>query len=165
MLAAAVKMSSHRAELAACCRAHTAVICRTKTDIGWWLQVYKARVRETGQAVAVKVQRPMVRESIALDIFIMRYLVGRIGILRKLNSDLPSLLDEWAGSLFRELDYRREAVNGTKFQELYSHLEVGVVPCRCSPLPTTPKASQTLHGSSLTSLEEAVRLQRRSGAN
>ena len=90
------------------------------------LQVYKAKVRETGQSVAVKVQRPSVREAIALDIYIMRYLVGRFGILRKLNSDLPSLLDEWAGSLFRELDYRREARNGTKFQELYSHLEVSL---------------------------------------
>lgn len=84
-------------------------------------------MRETGQTVAVKVQRPMVRESIALDVFIMRYLAGRFGLLRKLNSDLPSLLDEWAGSLFRELDYRREAQNGTRFQELYSHLEV----CAC----------------------------------
>ncbi len=96
---------------------HVSILC---------LQVYKATVRSTGQLVAVKVQRPSVRESIALDIFIMRYLVGRIGILRKLNSDLPSLLDEWAGSLFRELDYRREARNGTKFQELYSHLEVSL---------------------------------------
>ena len=95
-----------------------------KQSILWDLQVYKAKVRKTGQVVAVKVQRPNVRESIALDVFIMRYLVGRFGILRKLNSDLPSLLDEWAGSLFRELDYRREARNGTKFQELYSHLEV-----------------------------------------
>ena len=83
-------------------------------------------MRETGQSVAVKVQRPSVRESIALDVYIMRYLVGRFGILRKLNSDLPSLLDEWAGSLFSELDYRREAQNGTKFQELYSHLEVSL---------------------------------------
>lgn len=94
-------------------------------------QVYKARVRATGRTVAVKVQRPNVRESIALDIFIMRYLVGRFGLLRKLNSDLPSLLDEWAGSLFRELDYRREAQNGTKFKELYAHLEVNALLYSC----------------------------------
>ena len=35
-----------------------------------------------------------------------------------LRSDLPALLDEWAGSLFRELDYRREAANGTRFKVL-----------------------------------------------
>ena len=41
----------------------------------------------------------------------------------QLNSDLPSLLDEWATSLFRELDYRREARNGLRFQEQYKHLQ------------------------------------------
>ena len=86
--------------------------------------MYKARVRKTGRVVAVKVQRPGVRKAIALDIYIMRYLVGRFGVWRKLNSDLPSLLDEWAASLFRELDYRREARNGTKFKQLYARLEV-----------------------------------------
>lgn len=45
---------------------------------------------------------------------------------RKFNSDLPALLDEWASSLFRELDYRHEAANGTRFRELYGHLEVRV---------------------------------------
>jgi len=69
--------------------------------------VYKARVRSTGRVVAVKVQRPKVREAIALDIYIMRYLAGRwtpppppphtpqahrSGVLRKVNSDLPGLL-------------------------------------------------------------------------
>jgi aarF domain-containing kinase len=47
---------------------------------------------------------------------------------RKVNSDLPGLLDEWASSLFRELDYRHEAANGVRFKELYGHLEVGT-PC------------------------------------
>lgn len=92
------------------------------------LQVYKAKVRSSGRWVAVKVQRPGVRESIALDVYIIRYLAGQIGRLRKLNSDLPSLLDEWAESLFRELDYRREAQNGTLFRQLYSHLEVSILP-------------------------------------
>ena len=42
----------------------------------------------------------------------------------KLNSDLAALLDEWASSLFRELDYRNEAANGVRFKELYDHMEV-----------------------------------------
>ena len=41
----------------------------------------------------------------------------------QINSDLPALLDEWATSLFRELDYTREARNGIRFRELYRHLE------------------------------------------
>ena len=32
---------------------------------------------------------------------------------------------QWAESLFRELDYRREARNGIRFRELYGDLEVG----------------------------------------
>lgn len=43
---------------------------------------------------------------------------------RKVNSDLPALLDEWAASLFRELDYVREAENGVRFKQLYGDLEV-----------------------------------------
>ena len=39
-------------------------------------------------------------------------------------SDLPSLLDEWATSLFRELDYNREAQNGMRFKKLFGDLEV-----------------------------------------
>lgn len=31
---------------------------------------------------------------------------------------------QWAESLFKELDYRREARNGIRFKELYGDLEV-----------------------------------------
>jgi len=41
-----------------------------------WRQVYRGVLRQGGQQVAVKVQRPGVRESIALDIYILRYLAG-----------------------------------------------------------------------------------------
>lgn len=165
------------------------------------LQVYRGRLRSTDREVAVKVQRPLVRESIALDIHILRILAAFVRRWRRLNSDLPALLDEvigrlqlhvhdpaycmknsngigacsglssnplgfhftvalycgsqcssslqevflclsmhvavmqWAESLFRELDYRKEAANGIRFKELYGDLEV-----RCSfvawfPLP------------------------------
>ena len=42
-----------------------------------WRQVYRGVLRQGGQQVAVKVQRPGVRESIALDIYILRYLAGQ----------------------------------------------------------------------------------------
>ena len=57
-------------------------------------QVYRGRVRGSGRAVAVKVQRPGVRESIALDIHILRGLAAIVRRLRRINSDLPVLLDE-----------------------------------------------------------------------
>ncbi|CAK0758203.1 hypothetical protein CVIRNUC_002602 [Coccomyxa viridis] len=86
-------------------------------------QVYRARLREGGREVAVKVQRPGVKESIALDIYILRSLAVVIRRVRRINSDLGEILDEWAESLFRELDYRREARNGIRFRELYGDLE------------------------------------------
>lgn len=49
---------------------------------------------------------------------------GKVKTYRKLNSDLPALLDEWAASLFKELDYVREAQNGVRFKRLYGELEV-----------------------------------------
>ena len=49
-----------------------------------------------------------------------------------MNSDLPALLDEWATSLFRELDYVREAQNGVRFKKLYGELEVLQGPFFCS---------------------------------
>ena len=54
-----------------------------------------------------------------------------------MNSDLPALLDEWAASLFKELDYRQEAANGVKFKELYSHLEGVYVPAMVTDLTTS----------------------------
>lgn len=91
-------------------------------------QVYKGVLRSNNEPVAVKVQRPGVRDSIALDIFILRRLAGWFREAKKINSDLPSLLDEWATSLFRELDYNREAQNGMRFKQLFGDLEGVYVP-------------------------------------
>ncbi len=87
-------------------------------------QVYKARLRATGQQVAVKVQRPGVASAIGLDTYILRFAAAWFKHWRKLNSDLPALIDEWTASLFRELDYRNEAANGVRFRELYGNVEV-----------------------------------------
>ncbi|XP_038899642.1 uncharacterized aarF domain-containing protein kinase At1g71810, chloroplastic [Benincasa hispida] len=91
-------------------------------------QVYQARLRRNGQVVAVKVQRPGVQAAIALDILILRYLAAVFRKVAKLNTDLQAVVDEWATSLFKEMDYRREAKNGRKFRQLYGSLQDVVVP-------------------------------------
>ncbi|XP_043719963.1 uncharacterized aarF domain-containing protein kinase At1g71810, chloroplastic isoform X1 [Telopea speciosissima] len=91
-------------------------------------QVYQARLRPGGQVVAVKVQRPGVQAAISLDIFILRYLAGLVRTAAKLNTDLQAVLDAWASSLFREMDYREEARNGLKFRQLYGSLQDVFVP-------------------------------------
>ncbi|WPT15239.1 aarF domain-containing protein kinase [Picochlorum sp. SENEW3] len=98
-------------------------------------QVYKGILYD-GTEVAVKVQRPGVAKSISLDVLVLRRLAIQVRAWRKLNTNLPLLIDEWAASLFKELDYRQEAQNGIKFKELYSHLDGVYVPKMYSELTT-----------------------------
>ncbi|KAI5084943.1 hypothetical protein GOP47_0001112 [Adiantum capillus-veneris] len=91
-------------------------------------QVYQARLRVNGQTVAVKVQRPGVRAAIALDIFILRLLAGFVRRAGKFNTDLEAIVDEWATSLFREMDYEAEAQNGLRFRKSFGSLPDVVVP-------------------------------------
>ncbi|PUZ49141.1 hypothetical protein GQ55_7G302300 [Panicum hallii var. hallii] len=91
-------------------------------------QVYQAKLRSNGKVVAVKVQRPGVQAAISLDIYILRFLASLARKAAKLNTDLPAVLDEWASSLFREMDYREEARNGLKFRELFGKFRDVSVP-------------------------------------
>ncbi|KAG2569173.1 hypothetical protein PVAP13_7NG387663 [Panicum virgatum] len=91
-------------------------------------QVYQAKLRSNGKVVAVKVQRPGVQAAISLDIYILRFLASLAKKAAKLNTDLPAVLDEWASSLFREMDYREEPRNGLKFRELFGKFRDVSVP-------------------------------------
>ena len=71
--------------------------------------------------MAVQVQRPRLLEIIALDIFILRNLAKAVRKLRKVNSNLPALIDGWASSIYREMSYRNEATNASKFKALFAH--------------------------------------------
>ena len=84
-------------------------------------QVHRG-VLKGGQAVAVKVQRPGLREQITLDLYIVRniaaWLNRNIGLIR---SDLVALIDELGRRVFEEMDYLNEASNAEKFRDLHSH--------------------------------------------
>ena len=84
-------------------------------------QVHRG-VLKGGQAVAVKVQRPGLREQITLDLYIVRniaaWLNRNIGLIR---SDLVALIDELGRRVFEEMDYLNEAGNAEKFRDLHSH--------------------------------------------
>lgn len=81
-------------------------------------QVYRARIN--GMDVAVKVQRPHLREQVAADFLLARWgatFLTETGLLR---SDGVGAVDEYASRLFEELDYINEANNLKKFAALYS---------------------------------------------
>ena len=84
-------------------------------------QVYKGTIRETGQTVAIKVQRPGMLEIIALDIFILRGIAWIIMQYAKTNSNLPALIDEWATSIYREMSYVGEMRNAQEFKSKFAH--------------------------------------------
>ena len=84
-------------------------------------QVHRG-VLKNGQRVAVKVQRPGLREQITLDLYIVRniaaWLNTNVGLIR---SDLVALIDELGRRVFEEMDYLNEASNAERFSELHRH--------------------------------------------
>lgn len=82
-------------------------------------QVYRGRLF-SGEEVAVKVQRPSIGENIAVDMLLLRRLMGVVDDnIPQVTQPLVPLVDEFAGRLFAELDYIMEGKNCEKFQELY----------------------------------------------
>ncbi|GAA6616769.1 AarF/ABC1/UbiB kinase family protein [Scytonema sp. NUACC26] len=91
-------------------------------------QVYKGRLH-TGEEVAVKVQRPDLRESITIDLYILRKLaVWGQKKVKRVRSDLAGILDELGTRIFEEMDYIHEGENAERFFQLYGHLKDVYVP-------------------------------------
>jgi len=91
-------------------------------------QVHKAKLKNE-EIVAIKVQRPGLREQITLDLYIVRniayWLKNNIGLIR---SDLVALIDELGKRVFEEMDYLNEAANAEKFRDMHKHNKMIAVP-------------------------------------
>ena len=75
-------------------------------------QVHEARLN-TGERVAVKVQKEGITDKIDLDIRIMKYIANHAN---RLNSDiksfnLPGIMEEFDRSIHKEIDYNNEFMN------------------------------------------------------
>ena len=107
-------------------------------------QVYKGRLKSNGDQIALKVQRPMVLETVSLDLYLLR----KIGFqMRKIKfladrTDLVGILDEFAARFFEELDYRLECENGIIIRENMKGIKNVIVP-KNYPEWTTRKAFVT----------------------
>jgi len=79
-------------------------------------QVHSARLKD-GSPVVVKVQRPDIREKIELDLAIIRYLAGKLETHNQEFAHFQPvrIVDEFAYSLRRELDYTCEGGNLLRF--------------------------------------------------
>jgi len=95
-------------------------------------QVYRATLRESGDVVAVKVQRPFVLETVSLDLYLARSLGG---LLRRFGPqfvterlDVVALIDEFASRFYSELDYVVECENGIRVREEMAGLPRVLIP-------------------------------------
>lgn len=85
-------------------------------------QVYKGKLK-TGEVVAVKVQRPDLKQRIALDMYIVRGLAGwAMKTFKYLRSDLVAIVDEFGSRIFEEMDYIQEGKNAERFEQLYGNI-------------------------------------------
>jgi ubiquinone biosynthesis protein len=86
-------------------------------------QVYFARLRDGGRAVAVKIQKPDARKNLEADLDLAAWLAGmlhqRISGLQPY--DLPAIIAEARRGILRELDFQNEARNQEYFNTLNPH--------------------------------------------
>ncbi|MDJ1179436.1 AarF/ABC1/UbiB kinase family protein [Roseofilum sp. BLCC_M91] len=90
-------------------------------------QVYKGKLK-SGETVAIKVQRPDLRERISLDLYILRSLAAWVQKNRRIRSDLVAIADEFGARIYEEMDYTHEGRNAERFEQLYGYIPDIYVP-------------------------------------
>ncbi|HVB77331.1 MAG TPA: AarF/UbiB family protein [Candidatus Nitrosotalea sp.] len=124
-------------------------------------QVHRATLRD-GREVAVKVQRPGVREVVDQDLQafaeIAAWLQSHTEVGRRLG--LSELLEEFAKSLSRELDYRQEARNLATLRGNLADFKHLVVPEPVEDLTTSRILTMSfVRGIKVTELSNLARLE------
>jgi len=122
-------------------------------------QVHKATLKN-GETVAVKVQRPGLREQITLDLYIVRniaiWLKNNIGLIR---SDLVALIDELGKRVFEEMDYINEAENAEKFRLMHEkNIKIAVPKIYQEFTSRRVLTMEWIEGTKLTNLEDVKNL-------
>ncbi len=92
-------------------------------------QVYRALLH-TGEEVAVKVQRPNLRETVGFDIAVLARLVRRLSRYPSFteNADWEGMLREFRETISEEMDYAREGKNAERFRQNFRGWRVVRVP-------------------------------------
>ncbi|HEX3558293.1 MAG TPA: AarF/ABC1/UbiB kinase family protein [Pyrinomonadaceae bacterium] len=83
-------------------------------------QVYRARLH-TGEEVAVKVQRPRLRETVGFDIALLARItrfLARFPAVSE-NADWEGMLGEFRQTISEEMDYAREGRNAERFRQSF----------------------------------------------
>ena len=93
-------------------------------------QVHRAILRENKEVVAVKVQRPRIRQVIEPDLYILGRIAGQLHERMEWGKtyDLPKLVQEIRKTLLRELDFTREARHMKICRNNFSEMEEVYIP-------------------------------------
>ena len=93
-------------------------------------QVYKATLKENGQEVAVKIQKPGIYDIIVADVKILNDLAGKADkyITKSRTYNLPAIMKEFERSIFKELNYMEEVLNIQKITKNFAEDESVVIP-------------------------------------
>lgn len=124
------------AELSPEARARLAFIEPTPIAAASVAQVHKARL-DTGEEIALKVQRPEAEAQIERDLAILgalARLVDRLPSMRLLS--LPGSVDAFGESLRGQLDFRQEAANNRRFAQNFAAIKDVAVPALYDDLCT-----------------------------
>jgi ubiquinone biosynthesis protein len=101
-------------------------------------QVHLARLRD-GRAVAVKVQRPGIREAMVDDLEALEEIAGFLDQHTEFGKryEFTAMLEQFRKSLLRELDYRLEAHNLSAFRDQLKNFEHLIVPAPIADYSTS----------------------------
>jgi ubiquinone biosynthesis protein len=129
-------------------------------------QVHRARLRD-GRQVAVKVQRPGIRDALLEDLDsldeIAEFLDSHTAAGKRY--EFCQMLSEFRKSLLRELDYRQEANNLTTIGQHLRGFEHIVVPEPITDYSTSRVLTmQYVHGKKITDLSPLARMEFDGGA-
>jgi predicted unusual protein kinase regulating ubiquinone biosynthesis (AarF/ABC1/UbiB family) len=118
-------------------------------------QVYRARLH-TGEEVAVKVQRPGLRETVGFDIAVLARITRRLSRFPSVseNADWEGMLFEFRETISEEMDYAREGRNADRFRENFREWRAVRVP-RIHWTHTTTRVitMEFIRGTKVTDLE------------
>ena len=124
-------------------------------------QVHRARLRD-GREVAVKVQRPGIRKTIADDLDALQQVADWIDEHTNFGRrhHLRAMLDEFRKSLVRELDYRREAQNLVTLGKNLAEFELIIVPKPIDDYTTDRVLTmEYVRGIKITKLSDVAKLE------
>ncbi|MGH2538477.1 MAG: ABC1 kinase family protein [Candidatus Promineifilaceae bacterium] len=90
-------------------------------------QAHRARLAAAGDGrqpaeVIVKVQRPEIEGLVQTDLAALRVVARWMMRYRPIRrrADVPALMEQFAGTLYEELDYELEAANAERFAEMFA---------------------------------------------